>query len=118
MSASLELWPSSPRRAGPPSRLDRLRRKVVELLPDIDWNKGRALRWLLEQAGLTDPELVPVYAGDDYTDEDALQEVHDEGLGVVVLSPEHGDRLTWAHVSVAGTGPLIELLSRLAGRPR
>ncbi|GAA4616950.1 trehalose-phosphatase [Saccharopolyspora hordei] len=93
-------------------------RKVVELLPDIDWNKGRALRWLLEQAGLTDPGLVPVYAGDDYTDEDALQEVHDEGLGVVVLSPEHGDRLTWAHVSVAGTGPLIELLSRLAGRPR
>ncbi len=31
VSASLELWPSSPRRAGPPSRLDRLRRKVVEL---------------------------------------------------------------------------------------
>ena len=31
MSASLELWPSSPRRAGPPSRLDQLRRKVNEL---------------------------------------------------------------------------------------
>ena len=31
MSASLELWPSSPRRAGPPSRVDRLRRKVAEL---------------------------------------------------------------------------------------
>ena len=31
MSASLELWPSSPRRTGPPSRLDRLRRKVIEL---------------------------------------------------------------------------------------
>ncbi len=31
MSASLELWPSSPRRTGPPSRLDRLRRKVTEL---------------------------------------------------------------------------------------
>ncbi|WP_404387592.1 ion channel [Humibacillus xanthopallidus] len=31
MSASLELWPSSPRRAGPPSRLDRLRRKVTDL---------------------------------------------------------------------------------------
>ncbi|MDA3628158.1 trehalose-phosphatase, partial [Saccharopolyspora sp. WRP15-2] len=26
-------------------------RKVVELLPDIDWNKGRALRWLLERSG-------------------------------------------------------------------
>ncbi|EWT03478.1 Ion channel [Intrasporangium oryzae NRRL B-24470] len=31
MSASLELWPSTPRRAGPPTRLDRLRRKLVEL---------------------------------------------------------------------------------------
>ena len=31
MSASLELWPSSPRRAGPPSRVDRLRRKLAEL---------------------------------------------------------------------------------------
>jgi hypothetical protein len=31
VSASLELWPSSPRRAGPPGRLDRLRRKVADL---------------------------------------------------------------------------------------
>ncbi|MGW1679648.1 trehalose-phosphatase [Saccharopolyspora sp. NPDC002376] len=87
-------------------------RKVVELLPDIDWNKGRALRWLLERSGLT--ELVPVFAGDDYTDEDALREIHDDGLGIVVLSAEHGNRLTWAHCSVAGTRPLIELLSRIA----
>ena len=31
MSASLELWPSSARRAGPPSRWDRFRRNVREL---------------------------------------------------------------------------------------
>ena len=31
MSASLELWPSSSRRSGPPTRLDRVRRKVSEL---------------------------------------------------------------------------------------
>ncbi|TQM62737.1 ion channel [Humibacillus xanthopallidus] len=31
MSASLELWPSSPRRVGPPGRLERLRRKVADL---------------------------------------------------------------------------------------
>ncbi|MEP7330700.1 MAG: ion channel [Terracoccus sp.] len=30
MSASLELWPSSPRRSGPPSRWDRLRRGIAE----------------------------------------------------------------------------------------
>jgi len=31
VTASLELWPSSPRRAGPPGRIDRLRRKVSDL---------------------------------------------------------------------------------------
>jgi hypothetical protein len=31
VSASLELWPTSPRRVGPPSRWDRLRRSVTEL---------------------------------------------------------------------------------------
>lgn len=30
MTASLELWPSSPRRAGPPRRLERWRRTIVE----------------------------------------------------------------------------------------
>ncbi|MEO7446659.1 MAG: ion channel [Humibacillus sp.] len=30
MSASLELWPSSPRRSGPPNRRDRLRRALAE----------------------------------------------------------------------------------------
>ncbi|MDA3644313.1 trehalose-phosphatase [Saccharopolyspora indica] len=89
-------------------------RKVVELLPDIDWNKGRAVRWLLERAGLTGPELVPVFAGDDYTDEDALREVHEDGLGIVVVSAEHGDRPTWAHCSVDGTRALIDLLTRIA----
>ena len=30
MSASMELWPSSPRRSGPPTRSDRLRRSIAE----------------------------------------------------------------------------------------
>ncbi|KAA5838073.1 trehalose-phosphatase [Saccharopolyspora hirsuta] len=89
-------------------------RKVVELLPDIDWHKGRAVRWLLERAGLTGAEHVPVFAGDDHTDEDALREIHDDGFGIVVLSAEHGDRLTWARCSVDGTRPLLDLLSRIA----
>ncbi|MER7014459.1 trehalose-phosphatase [Saccharopolyspora sp. NPDC000359] len=89
-------------------------RKVVELLPDIDWHKGRALRWLLERTGLAGAEHVPVFAGDDHTDEYALREVHDDGLGIVVLSAEHGDRLTWAHCSADGTRPLLELLARIA----
>lgn len=88
-------------------------RAVVELRPDVDWDKGEALQWLL---GRIDPEgeLLPVYAGDDLTDEDALGVVHGRGLGVVVASGEHGDRQSLAHVSVPGTDRMRELLERLA----
>ncbi|SDZ48697.1 trehalose 6-phosphatase [Saccharopolyspora shandongensis] len=89
-------------------------RRVVELLPDIDWNKGRALRWLLDRMGFSGADVVPVFAGDDYTDEDALREIHDDGIGIVVRSVEHGDRLTWAHYSVDNPRALSALLARFA----
>ncbi|MEV4729972.1 trehalose-phosphatase [Saccharopolyspora sp. NPDC049426] len=87
-------------------------RRVIELLPDVDWNKGRALRWLLEHMGLAGAGAVPVFAGDDYTDEDALREVREDGIGVVVRSAEHGDRLTWAHYGVDDPSSLTGLLAR------
>ncbi|PKW15872.1 trehalose-phosphatase [Saccharopolyspora spinosa] len=92
-------------------------RRVVELLPNIDWNKGRALRWLLDRMGFLGPDVVPVFAGDDYTDEDALREIHDDGIGIVVRSAEHGDRLTWAHYSVGDPLSLTALLARFTSSP-
>ncbi|MBQ0924941.1 trehalose-phosphatase [Saccharopolyspora endophytica] len=89
-------------------------RQVIELLPDVGWNKGRALRWLLQRMESAAPGAVPVYAGDDYADEDALHEIHDDGIGIVVRSREHGDRLTWAHYGVDGSSSLTALLSRLS----
>ncbi|MCI2417979.1 trehalose-phosphatase [Saccharopolyspora sp. K220] len=88
-------------------------RRVVELLPNIDWDKGRALRWLLAQLGYTDADVTPIFAGDDYTDEDALHEIREDGIGIVVRSAEHGDRLTWAHYSVDGPRALRTLLARM-----
>jgi len=57
---------------------------VIELLPDIDWDKGRAVRWLLSELGLEGPEVLPIYVGDDVTDEDAFQAVRGRGLGILV----------------------------------
>ncbi|MDI2030246.1 trehalose-phosphatase [Saccharopolyspora sp. TS4A08] len=88
-------------------------RRVIELLPNVQWNKGRALRWLLDRMGLSGTDVVPVFAGDDYTDEDALREIHDDGIGIVVRSTEHGDRLTWAHYAVDDPSSLTALLTRL-----
>jgi trehalose-phosphatase len=91
-------------------------RAVKELRPDVDWDKGAALRWVLDQ--LPDDEAgrttVAIYAGDDLTDEDALRTVQRDGIGIVVANDEHGDRDTYAHVAVDAPDRLREVLERLA----
>lgn len=59
-------------------------KKIYELQPDVAWNKGQALEWLMNKLGLNHPEVVPLYIGDDITDEDALQVLEGRGLGLVV----------------------------------
>jgi trehalose-phosphatase len=88
-------------------------RRVVELRPDVAWDKGRALKLLLDRTTGPGPVL-PVYAGDDLTDEDALTAVASGGLGIVVRSDELGDRMTAAHAAVDGPRELVEALRRLA----
>ena len=87
-------------------------RMVAELLPDVDWNKGQALGWLLDH--VAEPDLLPLYVGDDFTDEDALRAVRDIGVGIVLRSGEHGDRMTWAHYAVDDPRSLGVLLGRVA----
>ena len=57
-------------------------KKVWELQPDVDWDKGRAVRWLIESLKLQD--ALPVYLGDDVTDEDAFRALAARGVGIVV----------------------------------
>lgn len=89
-------------------------RKAAELVPNLTWHKGHALRWLLQQLAMPEVRLTPLYAGDDLTDEDALEAVHDIGLGIVVRSSEHGDRPTAAHLAVDDPDELCAVLARIA----
>jgi trehalose-phosphatase len=63
-------------------------KKVWEIQPRIDWNKGKAVLWLLEALGVNQPEVVPFYFGDDVTDEDAFQALKGRGIGVYVGHPD------------------------------
>ena len=57
-------------------------KKVVEIRPSVNWDKGKAVRWMVERAPTPEPPLI-IYFGDDTTDEDAFVECRD-GITVVV----------------------------------
>jgi len=59
-------------------------KKVYELLPDIDWNKGKAVLWLLEMLELERGKAFPIFIGDDRTDEDAFSALEKRGAGILV----------------------------------
>jgi len=70
---------------------------VYEIQPNIDWDKGKAVLYLLEALGLDRDDVVPIYMGDDTTDEDAFKALAGRGLGVFVGradDPEVAGRLT------------------------
>lgn len=90
-------------------------RKVVELRPDMDWDKGDALRWVLDRLTVS---VQPVYIGDDLTDEDAFDAVATDGLSIVVRHTEGGDRRTAARYSLADPVRVREFLLRLGERLR
>lgn len=51
--------------------------KVLEIRPCIGWNKGDALKYLLDTLGFhnstSSNHVFPIYIGDDTTDEDAFK---------------------------------------------
>ncbi len=56
-------------------------KKVIELTPNVPWNKGSAVLWLLKQ--LKD-KCVPIYIGDDQTDETAFKALSGKGFTIRV----------------------------------
>ena len=56
---------------------------VREVRPAVDWHKGRAVRWLTEALAGGHPDPLPIYLGDDHTDEDAFAALPD-GITVYV----------------------------------
>jgi trehalose-phosphatase len=57
---------------------------VFEMRPQLEWHKGKAVLWLLGELGLDRADVLPVYIGDDETDEDAFAALAGRGIGILV----------------------------------
>jgi trehalose-phosphatase len=88
-------------------------KKVYELLPDIDWSKGKAVLWLLETLELERGNTLPIYIGDDRTDEDAFSALEKRGVGIVVS--EHS-QVTAANYCLTNPEEVERFLQKITDR--
>jgi trehalose-phosphatase len=90
---------------------------VYELLPNVDWDKGKAVLYLLGALGLDRDDVVPLYIGDDITDEHAFAAIADRGVGILVADPDDPEvrgRRSNAHFALRHVGEVQQLLVALA----
>ncbi len=87
-------------------------KKVFDIKPRVDWHKGRAVLSLLKKLELDSADVLPIYVGDDTTDEDAFRSLSDCGLGVVVR--DGADRRTAARFALEDTDDVERFLRWLA----
>mgnify|MGYP001204756931 CR=1 FL=1 len=86
-------------------------KKVVEVRPNLDWGKGQAIEKIREQCG---DNPLPVFFGDDQTDEDGFAVVQDAGGIAVFIGQTRQDTKALHQLeSPAEVGQVLELLARL-----
>lgn len=89
-------------------------RKVMEIRPRIQWNKGHALKYLLETLGFDgSTDVFPMYIGDDLTDEDAFKVIKDMGKGYPIIVSSI-PKETQASYSLCDPSEVMSFLLRLA----
>jgi trehalose 6-phosphate phosphatase len=80
---------------------------------DAGWDKGCAVKWLLDKHGISteNDKYVPIYIGDDVTDEDGFRAVNTYKNGMSILV---GNRLdTSAQARLGSPSDVSEFLSLL-----
>ncbi|MDD4900053.1 MAG: trehalose-phosphatase [Candidatus Omnitrophica bacterium] len=61
-------------------------KKVYEIKPPVQWDKGKAALWLLasQKFAIGEDKVISVYIGDDKTDEDAFRALKGKGITILV----------------------------------
>lgn len=101
------------------ARRDNLRMRggkmIFELQPDIEWDKGKAVSWLMEKLDLG--SAMPIYIGDDLTDEDAFRELAEEGIGIRVGRADEPTAAAYLLDEVSDVEKLLREFIRRRRRP-
>jgi trehalose-phosphatase len=65
-------------------------KKVFEIRPATEWDKGKAVLWLLskQKSHPCGSPILPIYVGDDATDENAFRALKNKGLTIFVGNPK------------------------------
>ncbi|GMI99661.1 trehalose-6-phosphate phosphatase D [Hibiscus trionum] len=87
---------------------------VLEVRPSIEWNKGDALNFLLDTLGFNNAkDVLPLYIGDDRTDEDAFKVIAARRVGFpIIVSSIPKDTIAW--YSLRDPSEVLAFLLRLA----
>ena len=90
--------------------------KALELLPAVDWHKGRAAEWIRARVAtqVAGPVSI-VYLGDDRTDEDAFDALGDEDVVIGVGERPHTHLIDWRLAGPASVGRFFGQLARVWG---
>ena len=81
---------------------------VLEIKPQLNWNKGYAVKWILREVLPSD--ALPIYIGDDIADEDAFAAIP-EGITIRVGEPDDS-RAQFYVPSVAAVGEFLQWLTQ------
>lgn len=84
-------------------------KKVFELIPDVDWGKGKAVEKLIDILGVDTNSFIPLYIGDDTTDEDAFSALQGKGISIRVEDDE--EVKTYADFSLKNPEEVVRFLN-------
>lgn len=83
--------------------------QVLELLPAVDWHKGKAVEWIRSAVDVGPTTGVgTVYLGDDRTDEDAFATLGTRGMAIGVGDRPHDHLIRYRLAGPASVGRFLE----------
>ncbi|MFH1457561.1 MAG: trehalose-phosphatase [Candidatus Omnitrophota bacterium] len=88
-------------------------KKVLEVRPVSGWDKGKVVLWLLSRQTFITSHTLPVYIGDDVTDEDAFKVLKNRGITLFVGRPKHSA----AQYYLKNTQDVSDFLKRIFKNP-